>query len=382
MGIACGRNKTLLSPFIKKQLIDMNLFFCGDIMPGGVLPYQDSYISTELSDYMGSFDFRIGTLESAIGTNLSYDPVKMAGRQNIIYARDKDFYRVKEMGFDVVSLANNHIWDLGEEGLKNTIRLLNENGIKYCGAGMDAEEASCPAVIEKNGLRVAILAYCMFGNPWLGHVELAKEKKAGVNPLVIKKVVEDIKKAKREYDRVIVMPHWGREYTSEPWLECIRMAKQMIIAGADAVFGSHPHQIQPLVNYKGKSICFSMGNFLFPDFYMYPPRPIWYPDSVEELDNIEDVVGYPFPIEKPIRQIWNPISRYGSAVLLELNENNTVASFKYVCLSENNIVSFSNIPHEIQQQLKKSKLIIENPVIRSLVYSRRKIKNIVHGYYK
>lgn len=99
----------------------MNMFFCGDIMPGGVLPYQDKYITSELLGFMHGFDFRIGTLEAAIGTNLRYDPVKMAGRQNIVYARDEDFFRVKEMGFDVVSLANNHIWDLGEAGLRNTI---------------------------------------------------------------------------------------------------------------------------------------------------------------------------------------------------------------------------------------------------------------------
>ena len=179
----------------------MNLFFCGDIMPGGVLPYQDHYITLELLDYLKSFDFRIGTLEAAIGTDLPYDPVKMAGRQNIVYARNEDFFRVKEMGFDVVSLANNHVWDLGEEGLRNTIKVLQENGIKYCGAGLNIEEASRPAIIEKDGMKIAILAYCMYGNPWLGYVELAGENKAGVNPLDIEKVVYDIKDAKQKYDK-------------------------------------------------------------------------------------------------------------------------------------------------------------------------------------
>ena len=69
----------------------MTLFFCGDIMPGGVLPFQNDFITAELLGFMRSFDYRIGTLESAIGTNLPFDPVKMNGRQNIIYARDEDF---------------------------------------------------------------------------------------------------------------------------------------------------------------------------------------------------------------------------------------------------------------------------------------------------
>lgn len=73
----------------------MRLLFCGDIMPGGVLPYQDEYINPELQKFMRSFDYRIGTLECAVGTNLPYDEVKMKGRQNIVYIRDDDFYRVK-----------------------------------------------------------------------------------------------------------------------------------------------------------------------------------------------------------------------------------------------------------------------------------------------
>ena len=325
-------------------------------MPGGVLPYQDNYISTELKSFMNNFDFRIGTLESAIGTNLSYDPVKIAGRQNIVYARNEDFFRVKEMGFDVVSLANNHVWDLGEEGLKNTISILQKNGIKYCGAGMNIEEASRPAVIEKGGLMVVILAYCMYGNKYLGYVELAGENKAGINPLDIDRVVSDIKQAKQKYDKVIVMPHWGREYRYEPLPECVAMAKQMIGAGADAVLGSHTHQVQPFLELKGKPVCFSMGNFLFPDFYMYPPRPIWYPELGEDLSKIKDVVGYPFPIEEPIRQVWNPISRYGCYVTLTVDREKTISGIGYVHSSDDNIVSRCDLPCNMEKDLAKSRL--------------------------
>ena len=130
-------------------------------MPGGVLPYQTAYIDKDLQDYMSRFDFRIGTLECAIGNDLPYDEVKMQGRMNIIYARNEDLFRIKEMGFDVVSLANNHVWDMGEAGLRNTMRQLDELGIRYCGAGMNIEEATRPVVLQKEGVSVAILAYCM-----------------------------------------------------------------------------------------------------------------------------------------------------------------------------------------------------------------------------
>ena len=358
----------------------MRLFFCGDIMPGGVLPFQDEYITPELREYMKSFDFRIGTLEAAIGTDLPYDPVKMQGRQNIIYARNEDFFRIKEMAFDVVSLANNHIWDLGEEGLKNTIRVLEENGILYCGAGSDIDEASKPAVIKKNGLSFAILAYCMYGNKYLGYVELAGKNKSGVNPLDIEKVIIDIKEAKKKYDRVIVMPHWGREYYFEPLTECIAMSKRMIKAGADAVLGSHTHQVQPLVFYKKKPICFSMGNFLFPDFYMYPPRPIWYPGSIDETKGIKDVVGYPFPIDEPIRQVWNDISRIGCTIGLSFDDKNVLAYRRFVVSSRDNILSLKEPDKTVLKKLRIAHLFVTNVIFRELVLLRRKVRVVFRFY--
>ena len=351
-------------------------------MPGGVLPYQDSYIATDLREYMDGFDFRIGTLEAAIGTGLAYDSAKMSDRSNIIYARDEDFFRIKEMRFDVVSLANNHIWDLGEKGLKNTIQHLRENGIKYCGAGMDLAEASRPAVVEKDGLRVAVLAYCMYDSKFLGYVRVAGVQKPGVNPLDMDKVVDDIREAKMQYDKVIIMPHWGREYHYEPLPECVTMAKQMVDTGADAVMGSHPHQIQPLVVYKGRPICFSMGNFLFPDFYMFPPRPIWYPDAIDDVKGIKDVVGYPYPIEEPIRQVWNPISRYGMVVNLSFDSNNVKATANYVHSSVDNIESLVELVPQIEIKVRKSARLITNAPYKYLVFTQRKVRSIAGRFYR
>lgn len=359
----------------------ISILFCGDVMPGGVLPYQDKYITPELQDYMKEFDFRIGTLEAAIGTNYSFDPVKVKGRKNIIYARDEDFFRIKEMGFDVVSLANNHIWDLGEEGLRNTIEILQTNGIKYCGAGLNYEEASQPAIIEKEGMQIAVLAFCMYGNKYLGHVELAGNNKAGINPLDIDKVLKDIKDAKKKYDKVIVLPHWGREYRYEPLPECIAMAKQMIVAGADAIFGSHPHQIQPLISIKGKPICFSMGNFLFPDFYMYPPRPIWYPNSAEELKGIKDVVGYPYPIDEPIRQVWNPVSRYGCTIGFYISKKKTDVEIQFVHLTDENVESLANPDKNTLTKLRRASLMLSNPYYRLLIQFKRKIQSLIKRVY-
>ena len=342
----------------------MRLLFCGDIMPGGVLPYQDEYIVKELKDYLESFDFRIGTLEAAIGTGMLYDQTKMDGRMNIIYARDEDFYRVVDMKFNVVSLANNHVFDLGEEGLRNTIDILKKHNIQYCGAGLNYEEASQPAVIDYKGKSIAILAYCMYGNAYLGYVELADKNKAGVNPLNIEQVVEDIRKYKGLYDYVIVMPHWGREYQYFPMVECKQMSYQMIDAGADAVIGSHAHNIQPLIRYKGKPIYFCLANFLFPDFYMHPPRPIWYPDNTYDRTSISRTPGYPFGIKEPITSIWQNRSRIGIIVDMCISKE-IKTKYKLVYLSQNNVVGFYN---KAKSVLKRFRLSVMGWSIKSNMY--------------
>ena len=339
-------------------------------MPGGVLPYQSKYVTPELQDYMRSFDFRIGTLEAAIGTDLPFDPIKMAGRQNIIYARDEDFFRVKEMGFDVVSLANNHVLDLGEEGLKNTINNLNNAGVKHVGGDMNDVAAAKPVVLSKDGISVAIFAYCL-GPQYLGYVEFAGKNKVGTNPFEIGRVLDEIKNAKKKYDYVIVMPHWGREYHIEPIEECIVFAQQMIRAGADAVLGSHPHVVQPCIKYKQGFICFSMGNFLFPDFYMFPPRPIWYPDSSVDLSGIEDTYNYPFPIEKPLRRVWKNISRYGCVAQVTIEKERFDVTYKYVKLSQDNIVGLAELEQGLTKSLNKAALFSRNNLLRRLVLLKR-----------
>ncbi|MBE6196709.1 MAG: CapA family protein [Rikenellaceae bacterium] len=353
----------------------MKIIFCGDVMPGGVLPYQKEYITKEVKNYLKLFDLRIGTLEAAIGTDIPYDETKMNGRMNIVYARNEDFFRVKELNFDIVSLANNHVFDLGEEGLRNTIDILKRNNIKYCGAGLNYEEASKPAVIERNGKSIAILAYCMYGNKYLGYVELAGKDKAGVNPLDIDQVVTDIRKYKKIYDYVVVMPHWGREYQYLPMLECKDMSLQMIDAGADAIIGGHAHNIQPCIKYKGKPIYFCLANFLFPDYYMHPPRPIWYPDSSYDVKSISKSYCYPDHIDNPTTSVWRNSSRVGMVV--EMDVNDTIKTrYRFVYLSKNNILQFYSKCNSI---LKRLKLYLMGKLIKSNAYPS--LKNCYESKY-
>lgn len=352
----------------------MRLFVCGDIMPGGILPYQEKYIDETLKNEMIQYDFRIGTLESAIGEGYEFDEVKMKGRANIIYARNEDMIRLKEMGFDVVSLANNHICDLGDGGLENTIAQLKQLGIQYCGAGMNIEEASRPAVVSKDGITVAFLAYCIYDSPWLGYVKMAGENTPGVCPLEITKVIDDIRQAKSKYDKVVVLPHWGKEYSYVPLPETIEMTRQMIAAGADAVMASHPHIIQPLVVKEGVPVCYSMGNFLFPDFYMVPPRPVWYPNRSEDLSHIPEVESYIFPVERHVLRRWEPFSRYGRAVELTIEGSKITAKSIITHLSLDNIVSHGVLEFGMRYHLWKESFKINSNLFKTMLMGLRKAK--------
>lgn len=305
-------------------------------MPGGVLPYQDEYLSSEIKKYLKSFDLIIGTLETAIGTNIPFDEIKMAGRKNIIYSRNEDFYRIKEIGVNIVSLANNHIGDLGIEGLKNTIKILNENNICYCGAGSNIEEASKPIIIEHDGVKIAILAYCSTDPNQVAYVPVATKDTWGVNPFIIENVCQDIKQYKSKCDYVVVMVHWGKEYSSYPLKEIKKSSFTLANSGADLIIGTHTHSVQPHIKYKNCHIYYSLGNFLFPDFYMAPPRPIFYP-SMDEISNIKTTDIYPYPITEPLKRVWKSFSRVGLVVEVEISKKLHISN-KYILLDSNNVL--------------------------------------------
>lgn len=317
----------------------MKILFCGDFVPGGILHYQESFCEKEVLEYMNSFDFRICTLECAIGTNIPNDKAKMQTTKSIIYSTNEDFHRVKTFNFNLVSLANNHITDLGKEGLINTIKILDNNGIKHFGAGLTIEEAKRPAIIEHNNLKIAFIG-CLFNNyaPTIFHS--ASKNEFGTYQTDIDSFIIDIKLNKSRYDKVIVMPHWGEEHNYMPPIYCYDYAKRMIDAGADAIIGSHPHIVNPYLKYKGKDIYFSLGNFLFPDICLEVPRPMCYPKEYKEISEWPRIWAYPPKIDQPSVAVWKKVNRIGMVVELSFDKKNSdfVTNYSFVSLGIDNIL--------------------------------------------
>lgn len=169
-------------------------------------------------------------------------------------------------GIDVVSLANNHSLDYGVGALGETVANLDANSILHAGAGADDAAAHAPAVIERNGLRIAFLAYADVPVEWRGFDTrswIAGPDSPGLAWLDIPRMRAEIASAKRSADVVVVLLHFGIEDQRMPSPLQVEEARAAVDAGASLVIGSHPHVLQPVERYGDGLIAYSMGNFVF-----------------------------------------------------------------------------------------------------------------------
>lgn len=312
----------------------------GDIMPGGILAgVNTGYISQEVLEVLQNADIRVGTLETAIGNEPNFVEEKMRRLGDVIYAKDEDLNKLKQLSINIVSIANNHFFDLGLDGARHTIQLLDKLGITHIGAGNNIQEASAPAVRVVDNKRIAFLAFCDLKK--MGWCPIATETEPGINPLYDDYVVSEIKKYKKQNDYVVVMPHWGKEHTWVTTPRVYRLAKKMIKAGADLILGSHPHRVQPVVNYKNASVAYSLGNFLFPDRLIVKPRSTYYPEEPIDLSSLPVTDGYPY-VECLTYKKWKPLARVGMVVISELDRKSPRSSYKLTSEGEDGTVSFYN----------------------------------------
>jgi len=221
------------------------------------------------------------------------------------------------MGFNAVSLANNHMMNYGTKGLLETMKVLNEKKIKYAGAGANITEAYSPAYCSVNALKIAFLAFC--SEPPL-QAERAYAKRPGLacvrafnflcnSPKGVQTVLapvlwdvnameEAIGMARRNSDFVIVALHWHWVYEE---VESHFKQNQDIVthaaidAGADMVVGHGPHQLRAIEKYKRKYIFYSLGNFIGQTskaveeqvIRLHHPERTW--DVLSELRDTENI---------------------------------------------------------------------------------------------
>ena len=173
---------------------------------------------------------------------------------------------MKDLGYDVVDLAHNHILDTGLYGLKYTNKVFKDRGLDVVGVHVDKKRSEDKILIkEVNGIKIAILAYAYGYNGMEANLT-AEEHNNYLADLNEEKMKEEIQRAEKEADVTIVMPQMGVEYRLQPTEEQKVLYRKMMDWGADVIFGGHPHVIEPAetVEKDGdkKFIIYSMGNFI------------------------------------------------------------------------------------------------------------------------
>lgn len=168
---------------------------------------------------------------------------------------------LKEMGVDIVSLANNHALDFGREALDDTFTTLEEAGIDYVGAGANMDRAKAPIYYTIGDTKIAFIAasHVIYAMDWYA----ADDRSGMVGTYDPSLIVTSIEEASKNSDFVVIYVHWGNERVHEPVDYQKNLAKIYIDAGADAVIGCHPHVMQGIEFYKGKTIAYSLGNYWF-----------------------------------------------------------------------------------------------------------------------
>ncbi|NJD01872.1 MAG: CapA family protein [Ruminiclostridium sp.] len=249
----------------------LKLMAVGDIMLGRSVgkrleKTKDGY-DTAFSDVSGLLnhgDIVFANIEAPITESLH----SLNKEKNIILKSSPiSIDALESAGFNLFSLANNHMLDYYDTGLFDTMNLLDNNGLKYSGAGKNLEDARKPAIIEKNGIRIGLLSYTdmaqyiFAGNPSISFA--AETGKAGVAPRIYEYISEDISKLREQVDLVAISLHWGVEESFTVTPEQVEFAHKLLDEGADMILGHHPHQFQGIEIYKGKPILYSMGNFIF-----------------------------------------------------------------------------------------------------------------------
>ncbi|HLR83760.1 MAG TPA: CapA family protein [Nocardioidaceae bacterium] len=218
-----------------------------------------------LAERLASADVTVGNLEST----LSKAGAPQQGSDSF-GAHPSVRRGLRLAGFDVLDLANNHLGDYGPTALRRTLERVRAMGIDFVGAGRNRAQARRAVVTTVNGIRIGFYA-----TDSIGETPAATKRTPGTNRLnmpprtgpldraALHDVTADLRRLDRRVDTLIVMPHWGTQYTHVPEPSQRHVANAFVRAGADVVVGGHPHWVQPIERIGGATVAYSLGNFVF-----------------------------------------------------------------------------------------------------------------------
>lgn len=265
-----GTNSNILNTIQVDSLVTIKLSFVGDIMCHS--PQIDfARINPDSFDFKPSFGVVKKYFDESDLVFGNFETVT-AGRKErytgypLFNSPDELIEALKYAGFDVLFTSNNHSLDRGIKGVERTIDIIKQNNLIPVGTFITKNERDSALIIEKNGIRIGLLAYTYGLNGNL----LPKIKSFAVNlidTVLIRRDIENLQNVKP--DLILVYYHFGEEYSQKPSKYQRDIVEKTILYGADLIIGSHPHVIQPIEHFHssknriGKGvIAYSLGNFI------------------------------------------------------------------------------------------------------------------------
>lgn len=259
-----------LVPALRNEPLVPKTFFvaaAGDMMMGRGADWammnvdSPSPVFNDTIPILKNSNITIGNLEGPVTTSSS-----SINKSFVFKYRPEILKYLRQAGFNYLKLNNSHAWDYGETGFLDTLNALSNEGFATSGAGKNEEEASRFYRTKINGYSVSILSVASSHmDPYNinRNLSAATEKKAGIL-WETDRLYELISEEKKTGSIIIINVHGGAEYYTAPTPEQQLMYRKLCDAGADVVFGSHPHVLQPVEWYNDSLIVWSLGNFMYP----------------------------------------------------------------------------------------------------------------------
>jgi len=323
----------------------VTLFAVGDIMLGDTPNSYGFGVGSYIEQEGPLFPFRLsanilkradllfGNLEVVLSSfNRSCDPFEKIQLRGQPKAVDGLIYA----GFDILSLANNHIMQHGRQALEETIETLRGGGIAVTGVEIKEQNVSNISILEKKGLTFGFLGYNFRPQQYFLNSPLYVDGD-------VYRIGRDIEQVRERADIIIVSVHWGDEFIHYPSPEQVKLGRQIIDSGAKVVLGHHPHIIQGIERYHGGVIAYSLGNFVF-DMWQERLRKSMilccgFSDTGEVTYDIIPVV---------INQSWQP--EIVSSPQLEVLKEEVL---RLSLLTGNGVVDRDIYNHELKENLRR-----------------------------
>ena len=247
---------------------NVSISFAGDISLADnweIMPYYKSrgkkiygVLSEDAVKYMNDTDLMIINNEFCFSNRGE----KLANKKYTFRANPKNVSIYNEIGVDMVTLANNHVYDYGKNAFLDTLDTLKKAKMPYIGAGKDSEEAMKAYYFIINGYKISFLNASR-AEKFILTPEATKTSPGVFRAYDPKPLASRIKEEKKKSDYVVALLHWGREDSHELEDVILKDGKLYVDSGADLVVGSHAHVLEGMEYYKGKLIAYNLGDFLF-----------------------------------------------------------------------------------------------------------------------